>query len=81
MVTNQVAAGRRHERREAAQELARFEEQRLAAVGERALQAKRQAAVGQRGEPFLRERWTRAVAAQVREAHAVVGVQMHAGVE
>ena len=64
-----------------AEQLARLENEDLAAVAEAPLHAVGELAVGERGKPLLRERWAGAIAAQVRQALPVVRVQMDTGVQ
>jgi len=74
-------AGRRHQRRQAAEQLRRPQGEDLAAVAEGTLEPVGEAAVRERREPLQRERRTRSVAAELLQPFAVVGVQVHAGVE
>jgi hypothetical protein len=66
--------------RDVGKQFARLEDQDLAAVTEAPLHAVRKLALRKRREPLLRERWTVAMAAQVRQALPVVRVQMNARV-
>jgi len=76
-----MRARRRYQRGEPTQQLGRLEDQRVSARGERALQAIGEPAVWKLGKAILRERRAGAIAAQMRQALAVVGVQVHPGVE
>ena len=81
MVAHEVGPRRRDQRGETAEQLARLEDEDLAAVAEAPLHAVRELAVGKRGKPLLRERWTGAIAAQLSQALPVVRVQMNTGVQ
>ena len=81
VIADQVRARRRHEHSEPAQQLGRLEDQRVPAHSERALQVIGEPAVRKLGEAILRERRAGGIAAQMRQALAVVGVQVHPGVE
>ena len=81
MVPNKVRPWRRHQRGETAEQLARLQDEDIAAVAEAPLHAVRELAVGKRGEALLRERRTGAIAAQARQALPVVRVQMDTGVQ
>ncbi len=76
-----MVAGRRDQRGELGEELGRCEEQLGAPVGDRPLEAVADLPVGKHGEAFERKGWPGAVAAELLEAFAVVGVEMDAGVE
>jgi hypothetical protein len=81
VIADQMRARRRYQRGEPTQQLGRLEDQRVSARGERALQAIGEPAVWKLGKAILRERRAGAIAAQMRQALAVVGVQVHSGVE
>ena len=81
METNQVVTGWRDQRGELAEELGRGEEQLGAPVGDRALEAVADSPVGKHGEASERKGWPGAVAAELLEAFAVVGVEVDACVE
>jgi len=57
-----VSPRRRDQRGETAEQLARLENEDLAAVAEAPLHAVGELAVGERGRPLLRERWAGAIA-------------------
>ena len=81
MMADQVGPGRWHQRREPAEKFAGLEDQHLGSRRERALQPIGQPAIGKPRETILGQRRPGTVPAQMREALAVVGVQMHSGVE
>ncbi len=81
MIPDQVGAGRRQQRREPAQPFGRFEHQHLGPCRERALHAIRDPAVRKLREAILCERRPGTIAAQMREALAIVRVQVHSGLE
>jgi uncharacterized protein YoaH (UPF0181 family) len=81
VVAHEVSPRRRDQRGETAEQLARLEDEDIAAVAEGPLHAVRKLAVGKRGKPLLRERRTGAIAAQVCQALPVVRVQMDTGVQ
>ena len=81
MIADQVGAGRWHQRREPAQQFAGLEDQHLGSRRERALQPIGEPAIGKLRETTLRQGRPGTVPAQMREALAVVGVQVHSGVE
>jgi hypothetical protein len=81
VVAHEVSPRRRDQRGETAEQLARLEDEDIAAVAEGPLHAVRKLAVGKRGKPLLRERRTGAIAAQVCQALPVVRVQMDTGMQ
>src|SRR5438067_1210786 len=58
VVSNEVSPRRRHQRGETAEQLARLEDEDLAAVAEAPFHAVREFGIGKRREPLLRERRT-----------------------
>lgn len=81
MVAHEVRARRWNQRGETAQQLARLQDEDLAAGAEAALHAIGELAVGKRGEALLREGRPGPMAAQVSQALPVVRVQMDTGVQ
>src|SRR2546422_822310 len=81
VVAHEVRARRWNQRGETAQQLARLQDEDLAAGAEAALHAIGELAVGKRGEALLREGRPGPMAAQVSQALPVVRVQMDTGVQ
>ena len=81
VIAHEVRPRRWNQRGQATQQLARLEDEDLAAIAEAALHAIGELAIGKGGEPLLREGRSGSIAAQVSQALAVVRVQMDAGVQ
>jgi len=81
VVSNEVSPRRRHQRGETAEQLARLDDEDLAAVAEAPFHAVREFGVGKRREPLLREPRRSAITAQVSQALPVVCMQMDTGVQ
>lgn len=81
MEPGQVAPGRRDDGRELGEQLRPREHEDITPVLRPALHPVREAAVWQLGEPLERERATRAVEGEAKEAFAILGVYPNLGAE